>query len=56
MTRSHAQAVPWTLGKAGRRFWIGETLRRAWSWLISLPDRGTAAKPLPPEFFRFPYF
>jgi len=32
---------------------VDGTLRRR---LISLPDQGAAAKPLPPEFFRFPHF
>jgi hypothetical protein len=35
---------------------VGESPRRVWRRLISLPDRGAAAKPLPPEFFRFPHF
>jgi hypothetical protein len=34
---------------------VDGTLRRAWRRLISLPDQGAAAKPLPPEFFRFPH-
>ena len=33
---------------------IGGTLRRAGRRLISLPDQGIVAKPLPSEFFRFP--
>jgi hypothetical protein len=35
---------------------VGGTVRRAGQRLISLPDQGVVAKPLPPEFFRFPPF
>jgi hypothetical protein len=41
----------------GLTLWMhaGAPLRRAWRRLIKLPDQGAAAKPLPPEFFRFPH-
>ncbi len=56
MMQSDVRAIPWSLDGKARRFRIGEALRRAWLRLISLPDQGAAAKPLPPEFFRFPRF
>ena len=35
---------------------VAGALRHGWRRLVSLPDRGPAAQPLPPEFFRFPHF
>lgn len=35
---------------------VSEALRRLLLAVITLPDRGPNAGPLPPEFFRFPLF
>jgi hypothetical protein len=50
--RRPREAVPGAQIRVQRR--LAAELRRFFSELAALPDRGATAEDLPPEFFRFP--